>query len=592
MAKQLLEFVVSAILLSNCAWSVASCAGSATEVSCVEGAAALSCAGDAQAGSTGAGNGMEVGTRSGNRSGIDCDSLLGILGYYNRIDESDSVCNIGRRIFYAPVGSVDELTRLCAGIYLAQEFSYTENLDSAEACVARILPQTEMLEGTFLEGMFYAVQASLAIKSERDFSSAVDLLIKSYKAFEDIGDIEKAIIPLGTLVQLCYALNDLQGMDYAEKIYSLAAKTDDPWLKYVAVLSKAQMASLSGDKEAIVYIRQADSLLNAGGYRFHQYMIYLLDAEYLESEGKYAEADSLFAQSLQWAERFSGEPSGIQQVCFEWGKLCEKLEDYPRAIELYRKGLDIAGVSESNALTDKLLLKLSDCFLRMGRSDSSIYYYKRYLKFVDSLQVLERDREKDRLILNYRQAEQRYEAREREMIAGRKIIIMSSCLLIMTLSVIFLIVWMRHQRKTYRTLVDQYRKSLATPENAGTKKEDSGGDGALWAEIEKLMEKDKVFMKNSLTLESLADAAGTNRTYLSRTINKFSGGNFNAYIDRYRVREAVRIIEESSDRMPFKELADKVGYNSLQVFYKAFQRETGLSPGGYRNEVKRRRTRA
>lgn len=184
MAKRLLEFVVSAILISNCAWSVASCAGSATEVSCVEGAAALSCAGDAQAGSTGAGNGMEVGTRSGNRSGIDCDSLLGILGYYNRIDESDSVCNIGRRIFYAPVGSVDELTRLCAGIYLAQEFSYTENLDSAEACVARILPQTEMLEGTFLEGMFYAVQASLAIKSERDFSSAVDLLIKSYKAFQ------------------------------------------------------------------------------------------------------------------------------------------------------------------------------------------------------------------------------------------------------------------------------------------------------------------------------------------------------------------------------------------------------------------------
>lgn len=90
MAKQLLEFVVSAILLSNCAWSVASCAGSATEVSCVEGAAALACAGDAQAGSTGAGNGMEVGTGSGDRGGIDCDSLLGILGYYNRIPSAIS----------------------------------------------------------------------------------------------------------------------------------------------------------------------------------------------------------------------------------------------------------------------------------------------------------------------------------------------------------------------------------------------------------------------------------------------------------------------------------------------------------------------
>ena len=38
--------------------------------------------------------------------------------------------------------------------------------------------------------------------------------------------------------------------------------------------------------------------------------------------------------------------------------------------------------------------------------------------------------------------------------------------------------------------------------------------------------------------------------------------------------------------MLFKQLADDIGYNSVTVFSKAFQRETGCTPSIYRKEVR------
>lgn len=511
---------------------------------------------------------------------VGVDSLYRLLIKYELPRNSDSIISIGRRIFYSEKDYADDIARLYAGIYCAQEFAYTEHLDSAAHYLELIRPQRNKITGTFLEGMLYIVEASMKINSGRDFSAAIDLFTKSYRAFEKTGDIDNAIIPLGNLVQMCYMLHDLQGMDYAEKAYGLADRANDPWAKYIATLCMAQMTSLAEKPEAPMYTGLADSLITAYGWEFHRYMTYLLYAEQAKTRQDYATADSLFERSLDCAENFSNEPSGIQQVCLEWGKLCEKLGDYPRAAELYRKGLDITGISGSYILTDKLLLSLSDCFVRTGDNDSSLYYYKMYIALADSLDVTNRDKEKDMLILNYKQMEQQSETKAREselMKSERKMIILSICLLIMALLTSGLVFWSkRTKKKGSKTGLQQKR--------------DEPADASLWKTVETLMGKEKLFTKNSLTLESLAADIGTNRTYLSRTINSFAGVNFNAYIDKYRIKEAVRIIEQSNEKIPFAEIAEMVGYNSAQVFYKAFQRETGLSPGKYRDETMRRRS--
>lgn len=100
------------------------------------------------------------------------------------------------------------------------------------------------------------------------------------------------------------------------------------------------------------------------------------------------------------------------------------------------------------------------------------------------------------------------------------------------------------------------------------------------------MKVDKIFTQKDLSLDKLAEAAGSNRSYVSKAINNVSGMSFYNYVNMHRIREAARIIS-SGDDVTFKALADRLGYNSESIFYKAFSKEIGCTPGQYRKESRR-----
>lgn len=109
---------------------------------------------------------------------------------------------------------------------------------------------------------------------------------------------------------------------------------------------------------------------------------------------------------------------------------------------------------------------------------------------------------------------------------------------------------------------------------------------ALYLKMEQLM-KAGLFREKELTLDRMAEALGTNRTYVSNALNKVAGISFYGYIDSCRIKEATRILSDSalSEGISLKQLADDVGYNNIQTFFKAFKRETGVTPGNYKKEV-------
>ncbi|WP_380284679.1 AraC family transcriptional regulator [Kitasatospora purpeofusca] len=86
------------------------------------------------------------------------------------------------------------------------------------------------------------------------------------------------------------------------------------------------------------------------------------------------------------------------------------------------------------------------------------------------------------------------------------------------------------------------------------------------------------------TVESLAARAGLSRAAFARRFTTLVGEPPMAYLTRWRMTTAARLLRESE--APLTTVAAQTGYGSEYAFAKAFKREFGLPPGGYRRDAR------
>lgn len=100
------------------------------------------------------------------------------------------------------------------------------------------------------------------------------------------------------------------------------------------------------------------------------------------------------------------------------------------------------------------------------------------------------------------------------------------------------------------------------------------------AKIEHAMERDRLYLDPSLSLNKLARHTLVSPNHISQTLNETLGACFFDYVNGWRIRSAEsRIL--SSDKT-ILEIALEAGFNARSSFYKAFKRETGKTPSEYR----------
>lgn len=141
-----------------------------------------------------------------------------------------------------------------------------------------------------------------------------------------------------------------------------------------------------------------------------------------------------------------------------------------------------------------------------------------------------------------------------------------------------------------RRLLEEVKKSeLSRPEETEgteTAKEDAyAAMKSLFDTIEKKMSDEHLYRTNGLTLETLAEAIGSNRTYVSRAVNMFAGVSFSRYVNHFRVEETVKRLSEPASDILVKELAYSLGFRSDSVFSKVFKSETGMTPNEFRRSA-------
>ncbi|GLX68455.1 response regulator transcription factor [Paenibacillus glycanilyticus] len=83
-----------------------------------------------------------------------------------------------------------------------------------------------------------------------------------------------------------------------------------------------------------------------------------------------------------------------------------------------------------------------------------------------------------------------------------------------------------------------------------------------------------------VTLAEVSNLASMNYTYFSTWFKEETGFTFSAYIMRLKMEQAKKLLENPTIRV--SEVAQKIGYDNIYHFSRAFKNYTGLSPKDYR----------
>lgn len=105
---------------------------------------------------------------------------------------------------------------------------------------------------------------------------------------------------------------------------------------------------------------------------------------------------------------------------------------------------------------------------------------------------------------------------------------------------------------------------------------------SLMTDLERLLSEQHAYKQLFVTCDDLAQKLGTNRTYLSQVINSITGQTFTQYLNSFRAKEALRLLDDANCKLSLKEICAAVGFSSQTTFYSQIQKLTGVTPSEYR----------
>ena len=166
-----------------------------------------------------------------------------------------------------------------------------------------------------------------------------------------------------------------------------------------------------------------------------------------------------------------------------------------------------------------------------------------------------------------------------------------------------MVVSRRRREKLMRSVVASTRQAVAAEDkidslclgiSSGT---DVSGDGNqhatssdkkthnkdIYDRLCRMMIVDRLYADKTLTRESVIERLGTNRTYFTQLLQENCGMNYSQFIASYRVKEAIRLLSDSSrQNLSVQEVCSMCGFGSTSSFYKTFQASTGVTPVAFR----------
>ena len=407
--------------------------------------------------------------------------------------------------------------------------------------------------------------------------------------------------------------NEEAGLEYAEKCYLLGRQNNDPYLIYCGAISMARNLCLNRKmEEAWRYTREADRLSKRYDFK-NRSDIYNTYGEIALEAGDYMKAGLYYEQAIR--EHGFSQAAYVVSTYVGYGRALIAQKKYKSALEKLQIGKEISEKNITSLFRREVYLLLSACYDRLGEPKEALEYYKKYTAESFRLYNEDKERTEKELMVRYETEKRNKELAQKNMLLqkeqNRVMALVGITFVVLIVVLLFYINYRRKDRlykQIVRESVDwlakerQFSKRIAEQEKQLQELIGKAGavDGGrysgsslnkdsqqeLFGRLERLMQNDQVYKNSLFTREKMAELLGTNRTYLSQTINEQTGLTFTHYMNKYRIEEARRILADPQDDTPIKAIAADLGFSSVTTFYTLFKAAVQMSPDQYRKHAR------
>ena len=407
--------------------------------------------------------------------------------------------------------------------------------------------------------------------------------------------------------------NEEAGLEYAEKCYLLGRQNNDPYLIYCGAISMARNLCLNRKmEEAWRYTREADRLSKRYDFK-NRSDIYNTYGEIALEAGDYMKAGLYYEQAIR--EHGFSQAAYVVSTYVGYGRALIAQKKYKSALEKLQIGKEISEKNITSLFRREVYLLLSACYDRLGEPKEALEYYKKYTAESFRLYNEDKERTEKELMVRYETEKRNKELAQKNMLLQKeqnRVMALVGITFVVLIVVLLFYINYRRKNRLYKQIVResvdwlakerQFSKRIAEQEKQLQELIGKAGavDGGrysgsslnkdsqqeLFGRLERLMQSDQVYKNSLFTREKMAELLGTNRTYLSQTINEQTGLTFTHYMNKYRIEEARRILADPQDDTPIKAIAADLGFSSVTTFYTLFKAVVQMSPDQYRKHAR------
>ncbi|RQP13732.1 MAG: AraC family transcriptional regulator [Chryseobacterium sp.] len=318
----------------------------------------------------------------------------------------------------------------------------------------------------------------------------------------------------------------------------------------------------------------------------------LLEAACLADDNRITEAKSLL-NSIR-----TKSPLHRARLLLLHAEILKRQHDYRRANDSLSKAMATISPLSYEPLKLDLIKETADNYRQLG--DYSGFRAQQTLYLKKAVELEEHRKDGIRYLVNMEAEQYKNTANLIQQKNDRRLTYYTIAILAVLITAVVLLLILRSNKKSLQKQllffdkISQPQASVAiaekhpAPQTTKKKKESA----ALPKETETLIlqklndfESSEQFMQKNMSLSTLATYLDVNPKYLSETINRTKGKNFNAYINELRINRIAFLLKNSPEYRNYKisYLAEHSGFSSHSAFATVFKSVTGMTPNAFIN---------